>query len=85
MGAPLNDAAVAALSIMALACWRDAEQNTDSWSGYTLVGLLGGGALATKFVAIPFSIAVLVAIVLTKLRHRPDISLHSIEIDAARA
>lgn len=70
--APLNDAAVAALSVMALACWRNAEQDSISSSGYALAGLMAGGALATKFVAIPFAISLVLAVVLTKLRHRCD-------------
>ncbi len=52
MTAPLNDVAVAVMSTLALAAWWRATIDLEHSRWYLLAGLLGGGALAVKYLAI---------------------------------
>ncbi|MBL8830407.1 MAG: glycosyltransferase family 39 protein [Planctomycetaceae bacterium] len=57
MTAPLNDLAVAALTTLALAAWWRAIHAQHGTGWYLLAGVLLGGALATKHVALLFGAA----------------------------
>ncbi len=58
MTAPLNDVALAALTTLALAAWWRAAILDRGAAWYVLAGVLLGGAVGVKFVALPMIVAV---------------------------
>ncbi|MHC4402753.1 MAG: glycosyltransferase family 39 protein [Planctomycetota bacterium] len=68
MAAPLNDVALALLTTLALAAWRRAVVDVDGRRWAVIAGVMGGGALGTKYLALVFAAAVAVAAVWAFLR-----------------
>jgi hypothetical protein len=58
MTAPLNDVALAAMTTLALAAWWRAVVGDQGRRWFVLAGLTAGGALATKYIALLFAVAV---------------------------
>lgn len=70
MTAPLNDAALAALATLALAGWRRIVEEGATYGRAALTGIVAGGALATKYLALMLLLAV-AAVAWAELLRRP--------------
>lgn len=60
MTAPLNDVALAVFTTLCLAAWWRAVVDEENPRWFVLAGLAAGGALATKYLALAFGLAVAV-------------------------
>ncbi len=71
MTAPMNDLAFALMTTLSVAAWWRAVVAEESRGWFVLVGIAGGGALATKYLALVFALAVAVPTLWLVWRGRP--------------